>query len=87
MTTEVHNLIRLVPNLERQMPQLEELSTVDMRGAGEGVVDDGAWYGTSTDNGGHDIGATVVSQAGLWKFPTAQVQGPMPSHVYMGRVL
>ena len=87
MAAEVNNLISLVSNLERQVPQLEELSAVDVRGTGEGVVDDGAWCRSSTDNGGNYISATVGCQTSLWKFTAAKVQGSVSSHVYMGCVL
>ena len=87
MAAEIHDFISLIPNLERQVPQLEQLSAVDVRGAGEGVVDDRARCRPSTDNGGHYISATVGCQTSLWKFTAAKVQGPVSSHVYMGCVL
>ena len=87
MTTQINNFISLVPNLERQVPQLEELSAVDVRGAGEGIVDDGTRRGTGADNGGHDVCAAVMGQAGLRELPATQMQGPVPSHVYVRGVL
>ena len=80
MAAEIDNLVSVVSNLERQVPQLEQLSTVDVRGAGEGVVDDGTRCRPSTDNGGHYISAAVGCQTGLWKFT-------VPSHVDMRCVL
>jgi len=87
VAAEVNNLISLVSNLERQVPQLEQLSAVDVRGTGEGVVDDGTRRRSSTDNGGHDVSAAVRCQTSLWEFPAAEVQGPMPSHVDVRGVL
>jgi len=87
VTTQINNFVSLVPNLERQVPQLEELSAVDVRGAGEGVVDDGARGRSSTDNGSNYISAAVGCQTSLWKFTAAKVQGSVSSHVYMGCVL
>ena len=69
------------------MPQLEDVRAVDVRGTGEGVVYDGTRRGTGADNGCHDVGAAMMGHAGLWEFPATQMQGPMPSHVYMRGVL
>jgi len=69
------------------MPQLEDLSAVDVRGAGEGIVDDGTRRRTGADNRGHDVCTAVMGQAGLRELPATQMQGPVPSHVYVRGVL
>ena len=69
------------------MPQLDDIRAVDVRGAREGIVDDGTRRGTGADNRGHDVSAAVMGQAGLRELPAAQMQGPMPSHVYVRGVL
>ena len=87
MTTQINNFISLISNLERQVAQLEKLSAVDVRGAREGVVDDGTRGRSSTDNGGNYISAAVGCQTSLWKFTATQMQGPVSSHVDMRCVL
>ena len=70
---QVHQLIRLIPNVEGHVTQLARIGTVEGRGCRKTVVDQAAW-GISRDNqGGNHVSPPVGRETGLGEVGGAEV--------------
>ena len=69
----MHQLIRLVPNVEGYVTQLPRIGAVEGGGCRETVVDQAAWGISRDDEGGNHVGPPMWRETGLREVGGAEV--------------